>query len=76
MSRKADAEYAAAKRHVAYAEQSVARQREIFEALRKNGQPTHDARRTLENLEQSLALLRHYLWTLEESRVTDPTPNP
>ena len=63
MSPKAKTEYAAAKGHVTYAEKSVAKQREIIESLDANSQPTDGARRTLENLEQSLELLRRYLRT-------------
>jgi len=62
------ADHAAVKRQVDYAERSVAKQREIVENLRAAGQPTEGARRTLENMEQSLELMRRYLRTFENAR--------
>src|SRR5262245_15020153 len=65
MSRKADAEHLAAKKHVAYAEEAVAKQRELIAGLRAGGHPTHGAHRTLENLGRSLELLRRHLRRFE-----------
>jgi len=71
-SPKPDTDYAAVKSNVDYAERSVAKQREFLENLRSTGMPTQDARRTLENLEQSLELMRRYLRTFKEARGDAP----